>query len=113
MGRNGRTSRVGSPAWFGATSLAVLATIALAACASNEARAPTRATPRAPRVTIMGVAFSPATITVPRGGSVTWLNDDPIKHTLTSGRQAVQGVPGVGGGTPARPSGVFDATLHR
>jgi plastocyanin len=64
-------------------------------------------------VTISGVTFSPATITVPRGGNVMWVNDDPVEHTVTSGRQAVQGVPGVGGGTPARASGLFDATLDR
>lgn len=62
-------------------------------------------------MTISGVAFAPTTMTVPTGATVTWVNDDPIEHTVTSGRQAVQGVPGVGGGTPARASGLFDATL--
>jgi plastocyanin len=64
-------------------------------------------------VTIAGVAFSPRVITINTGERVTWVNDDPVVHTVTSGRQAVQGVPGVSEGNPARPSGLFDATLDR
>ncbi len=64
-------------------------------------------------MTIAGVAFSPRAITINTGHRVTWVNDDPVEHTVTSGRQAVQGVPGISEGNPARPSGLFDATLDR
>lgn len=35
-------------------------------------------------ITIQGFAFSPATITVPVGTKVTWTNQDPATHTVTS-----------------------------
>ena len=94
-------------------SLVFAAGLALAACGGQGegVRAPNRAAAPLARVTISGVAFSPSAITVQRDVSVTWVNEDPVEHTVTSGRQAVQGVPGVGGGTPARASGLFDATL--
>ena len=60
---------------------------------------------------IAGVAFSPRVITINTGERATWVNEDPVEHTVTSGRQAVQGVPGVSEGNPSRPSGLFDATL--
>ena len=95
------------------TSLVLAAGLALAACGGQDegAKAPKRTAGTPTRVTIRGVAFSPSTITVQRDVTVTWVNDDPVEHTVTSGRQAVQGVPGVGGGTPSRASGLFDATL--
>ena len=97
------------------TSLVLAAGLALAACGGQgeAVKSPTRTAPTAAEVTIRGVAFAPRTITVQRGVTVTWVNDDPVEHTVTSGRQAVQGVPGVGGGAPARASGLFDATLDQ
>lgn len=38
--------------------------------------------PGAPTVTIQNFAFSPATITVPRGTTVTWVNQDSASHTI-------------------------------
>jgi len=35
-------------------------------------------------VTISGYAFSPATIRVKVGGTVTWTNQDPVAHTVTA-----------------------------
>jgi amicyanin len=35
-------------------------------------------------VTISDFAFTPATLTVTAGDTVTWTNDDPIVHTATS-----------------------------
>lgn len=37
-----------------------------------------------PSIHINNFAFSPATVTVAPGGSVTWTNDDPIPHTVTA-----------------------------
>lgn len=47
----------------------------------------------APTVTIQSFAFSPATITVPRGTTVTWVNRDSASHTIVSDAQGsgVQG----------------------
>ena len=35
-------------------------------------------------VKIAQLAFSPASVTVPVGGTVTWTNSDPVGHTVTS-----------------------------
>ncbi|MGH2615561.1 MAG: cupredoxin domain-containing protein, partial [Thermomicrobiales bacterium] len=42
--------------------------------------APADATP----VSIANLAFSPVTVTVPTGATVTWTNDDAVPHTVTS-----------------------------
>jgi plastocyanin len=45
-------------------------------------------TPNAPaaanHVTIAGFAYSPSTLTVSRGTTVTWTNNDSAPHTVTS-----------------------------
>jgi plastocyanin len=40
-------------------------------------------------VTIRDYAFSPATITIKAGGSVTWTNDGPSSHTVSSDSMGV------------------------
>jgi plastocyanin len=35
-------------------------------------------------VTIANMAFSPATVTIPLGTTVTWTNTDPVAHTVTA-----------------------------
>ena len=40
--------------------------------------------PGTPTVTIQNFAFSPATITIPRGTTVTWENKDSASHTIVS-----------------------------
>ena len=35
------------------------------------------------QVTISGYAFSPSTITVKKGTTVAWMNNDPVAHTVT------------------------------
>ena len=35
-------------------------------------------------VKITGMRFEPATVTVARGDTVVWVNDDPVAHTVTS-----------------------------
>ncbi len=43
------------------------------------------ATPIAgPAVTVENFNFTPATITVPAGTSVTWVNHDDVPHTVTA-----------------------------
>ena len=62
-------------------------------------------------VVIKGVAFVPADIEVAVGAEVTWTNEDAVDHTVTSGVQREQGVPGVEEDRAARPDGRFDKNL--
>jgi plastocyanin len=81
--------------------LPLLAALAMvgAGCSSAPAAAPTPAaqppaaaapTPAAvpatdaKEVAIQGFAFSPATIKVKKGTTVTWTNKDAVKHTVTA-----------------------------
>lgn len=41
-------------------------------------------TPRSAGITIKGLAFSPATLSIPRGTIITWTNEDGFPHTSTS-----------------------------
>ncbi|MGH2751352.1 MAG: cupredoxin domain-containing protein [Actinomycetota bacterium] len=65
----------------------------------------------ASEIAIRGIAFVPATFEVDAGTEVTWVNKDPVDHTVTSGIQREQGVPGVEKDKPARPDGRFDESL--
>jgi plastocyanin len=59
--------------------------------AAAKARLPVRAAPRARAAaadTIADFAFSPATITVTAGESVTWHNDGPSQHSATADDQS-------------------------
>ena len=73
--------------------LAISLLISLSACSSSTptatSQAPTTtssATPVANKaaVTIAGFAFSPQTLTVAKGTSITWTNNDSTTHTVTS-----------------------------
>lgn len=54
--------------------------------AAPTAIAPTGATPQGggASVDIRGFAFSPATLTVSKGTTVTWTNNDSVAHTVTA-----------------------------
>jgi plastocyanin len=41
------------------------------------------AAPMAASVTISGFSFQPGTVTVAKGATVTWTNQDPVAHTVT------------------------------
>lgn len=80
--------------------LPVLGAIAAAAALSvagvqRTARAQTEAA-----AIIVNFAFVPATLTVPVGATVTWTQQDPVQHTVTSG---VPGAPDAGA--------IFDSPL--
>lgn len=62
---------------------------------------------------IEGIAFDPGTLAVEVGDTVTWVNEDPVDHTVTSGRPGEQGVPGVSEGTKPKTTGMFDDVLER
>lgn len=67
-------------------------------------------------VTMDGVKFEPAAITVARGDTVTWVNKDPFPHTATdpSVFDSHEIAPGKSWKWTARKSGVYDyvCTLH-
>jgi plastocyanin len=44
--------------------------------------------PAAPSVAIDNFSFNPATITVPAGTTVTWVNHDDVPHTVTANDKA-------------------------
>ncbi len=89
---------------FGVAALALLSACAPAPSAANNNAAPvptptmdmssvptSAAAPTAaaipvtgPHVTIANFTFSPATLTVPTGSTVTWVNQDDTAHTVTS-----------------------------
>lgn len=75
--------------------LAAIAAILLGACAMAGAGA--SSTPVANQVTISGFAFSPNSLSIRTGTTVTWKNNDPMAHTATS----VSGTPAFDSGTLA------------
>jgi plastocyanin len=55
--------------------------LATAPASAQKDRAPATHT-----VLISGTAFKPATLTVKVGDRITWTNDDPFAHTVTSAK---------------------------
>ena len=89
--------------------VAVLAVLVLAACggssggsgSSTPANSPTLASGGgSSAVAIANFAFSPQTLTVPAGTTVTWTNNDGAPHTVTSTD---------GPSTSAQTTGAFDS----
>ena len=66
---------------LGFTSMALVMTMALAAARGVAADPPQAATAE---VKIDNFSFTPATLTVPVGTTVTWTNRDDIPHTVVS-----------------------------
>jgi plastocyanin len=64
---------------------------AISGACSAPGASPPATTPSTPAPTgtpvpvkIAQLAFSPASVTVPVGGTVTWTNSDQVEHTVTS-----------------------------
>ncbi len=112
-----------------AIALAAALAIGLAACSSPSSTAPTApaATPggtaasaaAAQTVELRNFAFSPATLTVPAGTTVTFRNDDAAKHDVVNGKDGrkaadarfdVQIDPGSVGTVTFDTAGTFDVT---
>lgn len=84
--------------------------VGAAACSDSAAEdGPAETSPH--EVAIKGLAFVPADIEVAVGAEVRWTNEDAVDHTVTSGVQREQGVPGVEEDEAARPDGRFDSNL--
>jgi plastocyanin len=66
----------------------------LAGCSASAESAPTvpssttsaTSAPAGPVINLSSLMFNPSTTTVKVGETVTWRNDEPITHTVTSGR---------------------------
>jgi plastocyanin len=77
---------------LGAAAL-LIAAGGLAGCSASAESAPmassTTSAPSAPAgpvINLSSLMFNPSTTTVKVGETVTWRNDEPITHTVTSGR---------------------------
>lgn len=62
-------------------------------------------------VVVKAFQYQPDPIEVEPGTTITWLNEDNIDHTVTSGIQRDQGVPGVEEDVGSQPDGTFDGDL--
>jgi plastocyanin len=109
-----RTQTVRRRLLIGAGSL-LITVGSLAGCSTNAesaATAPTSTTsaPAGPVINLSSLMFNPPTTTVKVGTTVTWRNDEPITHTVTSGR--FQGVDKTTGLRSSQgPDGTFSARL--
>lgn len=86
--------------------------VVLAGCTTGGSTASTAAAraDHGPTVSIKSLAFMPDTLHVRTGDTVTWRNDEPVTHTVTSGRvTGVDKTTGLRAG--AKPDGLFDAKL--
>ena len=96
--------------WMLLTGVAVIAVLVLASCggssgggsaSSTPASAPTSASGSGGfAVSIANFAFSPPSLTVTPGSTVTWTNNDGAPHTVTSTD---------GPSTSAKTTGTFDS----
>jgi plastocyanin len=78
---------INHPTGYSAVTLALIGTLLLIASGCNDSsNGPNDpgGNPPANGVTIQGMAFNPATITVKAGSSVTWTNKDGMIHNVTS-----------------------------
>lgn len=60
---------------------------------------------------ITAFRYQPNPLEIELGTTVTWTNNDDIDHTVTSGKQEGDSVPGVSEGSPAEPDGAFRGVL--
>lgn len=110
-----RNQRIRRRLFTGAASL-LIAAAGLAGCSAQAAPSPTTPTSTAsvsagPVINLSSLMFNPSTSTVPVGTTITWRNDEPITHTVTSGRY--EGVDKTTGLRSAQyPDGTFDAKLE-
>jgi plastocyanin len=68
---------------YGMLFAAVISSIAVRVAASADSSSSPAPAPTPALVTIADFAFSPASVSIPIGGSVTWKNTDTASHTAT------------------------------
>jgi plastocyanin len=110
-----RNRPLGRRLGIGAASL-LIAAGGLAGCSAQAAPSPTApssaaSAPAGPVINLSSLMFNPSTTTVPVGTTITWRNDEPITHTVTSGRY--EGVDKTTGLRSSQdPDGTFEAKLE-
>ena len=68
-----------------AISAILFVSVLVAGCTQNTSTNPTPTpTGNSNTVSIKGFTFNPSTLTVTVGTTVTWTNEDPTTHTITS-----------------------------
>ncbi len=115
-----RASEPGAPTLRICGHAAALVAVAIVAAATQTGRAAPPADPepgRSHTVIIEGLRFDPQTLTVRRGDRITWINRDPIPHTVTAkngGFDSHQIAPDGSWTYVARKAGEYDyvCTLH-
>lgn len=92
-------------------ALATVALVALTACSSSGKSEPKHGEDGgATVISLKSLMFHPSDLTVKVGTKVTWRNDEPITHTVTSG--TVTGLDKSSGlRSGQKPNGLFNATL--
>jgi plastocyanin len=100
---------------IGAASL-LIAAGGLAGCSAQAESSPTGPTSASsvaagPVINLSSLMFNPSTTTVQVGTTVTWRNDEPITHTVTSGRyEGVEKTTGLR--SEQYPDGTFNTKLE-
>jgi plastocyanin len=93
-------------------ALALVLAVFLTACGSGgDEQDADRVAASAEEIEISVFVFQPKSVKIARGTTVRWTNGDEILHTVTSGVQKEQGIPGVAADKAARPDGTFDLEL--
>ena len=104
---------------LGAAALLITAG-GLAGCSASAVSAPpsiatsapsiASSAPTGPVINLSSLMFNPSTTTVKVGESVTWRNDEPITHTVTSGHfMGIDKTTGLR--SSQQPDGMFNAKL--
>jgi len=99
---------------LGAAALLITAG-SLAGCSASADSAPVApsiatSAPTGPVINLSSLMFNPSMTTVKVGESVTWRNDEPITHTVTSGRfMGIDKTTGLR--SSQQPDGMFNAKL--
>jgi len=92
------------------TGVAVAAALLLSACSSDKPSASNSSVPAGPVVSLKLLMFTPMDLSIKTGTTVTWRNDEPISHTVTSG--TVSGVDSTTGlRADQKPDGLFNTKL--
>jgi len=93
-------------------------TAGLAAAAACSGGSSSTNVPAGPQITIQDFTFTPSTLTIMAGTTVTWINKGPSAHTTTSDTglwgSATMAAPSGGGGygSGEMPGGAFQFTFN-
>ena len=85
--------------------IAVVAFVGCSSASSAPSASPTpspspTASPKPVAISIKSFAFNPATVEVVKGTTVTWTNEDPVNHTITTGTPPPSAPPLPSGASP-------------